>query len=211
MRSRDRIFLHALAIALGAQAISSRAAAGNDKPEPGDIVSAVQSYRPAAGESQHDSKYYFFNMPGVDFDKARSDIEECRSYAGGVIWFAPIPDRVTGPAAPGSSPSNESTEFVNSVLGVAPGSSHGTPPGGVAGTVAGGVTVAVMSALVLPGLIHEVAVTNLRKCMNFKGYGRYALSKELWEKLNHGDELNIVQMQAKVAEVAMPDAARLDP
>lgn len=59
---------------------------------------------------------------------------------------------------------------------------------------------------------------NMRRCMNFKGYGRYGLSKARWQKFNfeegHGavdddDRQRLLKQQALVASATKPAAREL--
>ena len=149
--------------------------------EPADA--AFLAFRPAEDESF--GRHFFFHRPGVSLEEARADLEECRTYASSAMLW---------PRSPGSLPPDPDI----------------LPPqvtGGSLGPLVGGLAF----ALVEGGERAKIAAANMRKCMGFKGYGRYGLSDPLWKQLNAGSPEEVLERQARLASGGAPSGRRLDP
>lgn len=143
----------------------------------------------ASAESAGDfDKYYYFHRADTDFATAYADIRECDGYA----------------------------------RGLQSGIGYAQVPYPYAGTMAGAVGGAignVMAAMIFgSGEKRRLRRVNMRTCMHFKGYDRYGLAKDLWEKFNFEEGLSGVgeeersrnlKQQALVASSAKPDAKEL--
>jgi hypothetical protein len=78
----------------------------------------------------------------------------------------------------------------------------------MAGAVGGMIGNAMAMAIFGSAEKRRLRRVNMRKCMSFKGYERYGLSKELWEKFNfeegltgvkESDRMGFLRQQALVA------------
>ncbi|HYE28701.1 MAG TPA: hypothetical protein VEA61_10765 [Allosphingosinicella sp.] len=144
---------------------------------------AFLAFRPAEGETF--ARHVFFHRPGVGMEEARADLAECRSYASSAMLWPREPDSL--PPDPKQLPPDVS--------------------GGPLGPVVGGLAF----ALVEGGERAKIAAANMRKCMGFKGYGRYGLSDALWKQLNAGTPEEVLLRQARLASGEAPSGRRLDP
>lgn len=59
-----------------------------------------------------------------------------------------------------------------------------SPYGGLAGVAGGAIGNALASAIFGSAEKRRIRRVNLRRCMNFKGYQRYGLEKDLWQEFN---------------------------
>lgn len=114
-------------------------------------------------DQQNFDKYYYFNRPDTDFATAYADISECDGYA----------------------------------RGLSSGITYQQPPypyaGTMAGAVGGMIGNAMAAAIFGSAEKRRMRRVNMRKCMNFKGYERYGLSKDRWEPFNFEEGLSSVK------------------
>lgn len=121
------------------------------------------AFDPTPEDQKSFDKYYYFNRPGTDFATAYADISECDGYA----------------------------------RGLSSGIAYQQPPYPYAGTMAGAVGGilgnAIANAIAGSAEKRRMRRVNMRKCMNFKGYERYGLSKARWEPFNFEEGLTSVK------------------
>lgn len=145
-------------------------------------------FTPSATDPDNYDKYYYFVRSGTDFETAYADIVECDGYA----------------------------------RGLASGISYTQPPYPYAGTMAGAVGGAIGTAMAMAifgsAEKRRLRRVNMRQCMNFKGYARYGLSKELWQEFHFEEGLSdmpesrrfdYLKRQALVAATAQPQGEEL--
>lgn len=114
-------------------------------------------------------KYYYFHRAGTDFRTALADIRDCDGLSRGL-----------------SSP------YGNSQV---PYPYAGTMAGAVGGMV-GNLMVAVIFGSAQKRAARRV---NMRRCMFFKGYQRYGLPKDVWQKFNFEEGLSTVEESKRQA------------
>jgi len=114
-------------------------------------------------------KYYYFHRAGVSYADAYRDVVECDGYA----------------------------------RGLQSGMSYTQVPYPYAGTLAGAAGGMIGNAMAMAifgsGEKRRLRRVNMRQCMNFKGYQRYGLKKDLWEEFHFEEGLS-----------GMPDERRFD-
>ena len=129
-------------------------------------------------------KFFYFNNPSVSFSEAVADIAECRSFlANG----AP-------PSVPGFIPWTE------------PVKRKQNRGGGflVAYGLLGVGVEAGLAAIIMPKIERGLRNNKLRRCMEPRGYKRFALPEASWKILNEGDEKQLILTQAKLASGPQP-------
>lgn len=119
-----------------------------------------------------------FHNPSVDFATAYADIAECRSFLPAGPGRA-LPGFTPWVAAPRAAPIQS-----------------GINPYGLVGDAIG--------AIILPKMERGQNNTVLRRCMETRGYVRYAVSEAAWNTLNDPKNPMIIAMQAKVATGPKP-------
>lgn len=133
-------------------------------------------------------KYYYFHRADTDFATAFADIGECDGYASGLS------------------------------SGMADAAVPYPYAGTVAGAVGGAIGNAMAQAIFGSAEKRRLRRVNMRRCMNFKGYGRYGLPKELWTQFNFEEGLSgvdpdtrmkLLKQQALVASSASPNGKAL--
>jgi len=149
------------------------------------------SYETDAQDIKRFSRYFISHKTGVSLDKARADIDECLRYAMGanemgIQMFTPIPDFV---------PLEEAKSYQDG----APKAHSGQY----------GLVGDVMAALIVPGVNRAIAQSNVRRCMGYKNYDRYGISKEAWKSLNEVDHGQRVNWLAEIASKNAPEAVKV--
>ncbi len=81
------------------------------------------------------------------------------------------------------------------------GLAHGLTPG-TGNPAIGGAALAGLSGAIASGNRRALARVNLRRCMFFKGYGRYGLTETIWRGIATGNDALLIQ--AKIASGATP-------
>lgn len=128
-------------------------------------------------------KFFFFQNPDVSFAEAYADLVECRSFL------------VVGPLSgvPGFRPWVEPVRRE-----IRPNYSN---PYGIVGTA--------LNAIIAPKIERGSRNNRMRRCMEPRGYKRFALPEAAWEQINKGDEKAILLMQAKLASGPTPTAGEV--
>lgn len=101
------------------------------------------------------NKYYAFYRANTDFATAYADIVECDGYARGLRSGGGKYQEAPYPYA-----------------------------GTMAGVIGGALANALIDAINAPAEKRRMRRINIRTCMNYKGYERYALPKDLWTEFN---------------------------
>lgn len=128
-------------------------------------------------------KYYYFHRADTSFEEALTDLRECDAYARGL-----------------ASPYGYQ--------------SAGYPYAGTLAGVGGELIAnALISAIFGSAELRKARRSNMRRCMNYKGYGRYGLNKDVWQQFNFEEGFDKVEedkrqlmlaKQAKAASVVAP-------
>jgi hypothetical protein len=152
------------------------------------ITLPALDYSPNPDAAKDFDKYYHFHRAGTDFRTALADIRDCDGLSRGL-----------------SSP------YGNSQVPY--------PYAGTIAGAAGGIIGNLMVAAIFGSAQKRAARrVNMRRCMFFKGYQRYGLPKDVWQKFNFEEGLSSVEenkrqvylmQQAKVASGPAPQAEAL--
>ena len=134
-----------------------------------------------------ESKYFAFHKAGVSVDQAHADIGECLTYA------APTQAYVGPP------------KFV--LLGEAPG----PRPRIVAPALISGIVGDLIMMAVTSGIENKMSRGNMRRCMGYKGYQRFAISEEAWKAMQKGKNDEVAGRLALMAARGMPAVRSLRP
>jgi hypothetical protein len=185
------------AFALGVALCASAAFARPGQEQPAAQFSAEQiaaitvpdlRFSPTSQSADEGGKYVFFHRKDTDFATAYADIVECDNFARGIAFH-------TGAMA-------------------VPYSSGGVL-GGALGAVIGD---AMADAIYGSDARRATRRVNLRTCMGYKEYDRYALPKGIWQTFNfeegnrtlpEEERRKFLMMQAKVASGPTPEQGEL--
>jgi hypothetical protein len=146
------------------------------------------AFTPTPEDEADFKKYYYFHRTGTDFATAFADIRECDGYARGLSSGIAYQD--------------------------APYPYAGTMAGAIGGAIGNALAAAIFGSAEK----RRLRRVNMRTCMNYKGYARYGISKDLWEKFNFEEGLDSVdeaerdralKQQALVASSATPSGKEL--
>lgn len=157
-----------------------------------DEVAAVPrpsiAFTATGAEAKDFDKYYVFHRPATDLATAYADLVECDGYARGLQSEIPYEK--------GAIP----------VYGF---------DGGIIGATIGSAMADAVHGSAARRRLRRV---NMRACMHFKGYDRYGLPKETWERFNFEEGLRSISeerrkifliQQAMVSSGAVPQGEAL--
>ena len=139
-------------------------------------------------------KYFIFHREGAAFPEAYADITECDALASGISIYR------------GMDAGQMASNMVQ--YGV------------LAGAIGGAIANVMIDAIFGSAERRKARRVNLRNCMYFKGYDRYGLEKEAWQKFNFEEGLSKTDadvradkllMQARVASGPTPKLEKLAP
>jgi len=125
-------------------------------------------------------KYFFFHRDGTDFSTAYADVIECDSLASGINFYMGA----------------DNWAVQNAVMQY-----------GAAGAVGSVIGSLMVDAIFGSAERRRIKRINMRNCMFYKGYDRYGLEKELWQKFNF--EEGLTRENAKDREAALKKQARV--
>lgn len=156
--------------------------------QPSTALALVQGHRPAAGDSKSYNKYFVFHKAGVSQNEARSDLEFCYKFVSDVEMLRKMP------------------KFVALNQEALRRTDKGYPY-----TYGSGLVDTLIYGAAISALNNRIIRVNWRKCMGFKGYQRYGVSKEIWSRLNGGTTASAIDALSRVASAPTFNLPRLSP
>lgn len=160
------------------------------RPDPSSVTAPDTKAALSAKDSKDfDSHYYFFKQ-GVTYGKAFADLDQCRLYGleTTLTWappkFVPLGGEVVLEDEKGKLVSR-------SML-------HG---------IIGGM----IASWVIDIERDNYREATLRRCMAFKGYGRYGTSGDVWKQLEAGSEEQKFARLALIASGSQPQTEAIEP
>ena len=155
-------------------------------------VAAIQlpslEFKPDPSLTKSFDKYYYFHRDGTDFHTALADLRDCDGLSRGL-----------------ASPFG-----------------YADTPAPYAGTMAGAIGGAIgnlmVAAIFGSAQVRAARRVNMRRCMFYKGYQRYGLPKDIWQKFNFEEGFSqlaeaprqaYLKQQAKVASGEKPKTEAL--
>lgn len=151
------------------------------------------SYSPDPTVAADFDKYFYFHREGTDFSRAYADITECDALASGINFYMGGSDFAM---------QNAVAQY------------------GAAGAIGGAIGGLMADAIFGSAERRRIKRLNLRNCMFYKGYDRFGLEKELWQRFhfeeglsreNAEDRDRALLQQARVASGPRPQTEVLEP
>ncbi|URW76259.1 hypothetical protein M9980_03260 [Sphingomonas donggukensis] len=140
--------------------------------EVGDAASVTMpelAFKGDGTEAANFDKYYAFHRADTDFSTAFADISECDGYARGL---------------------QSGIGYMQTPYPYA-----GTLGGAIGGALGNAMAVMIFGSAEK----RRLRRVNMRTCMNFKGYDRYGLTKDVWDKFNFEEGLSGVDADKRRA------------
>lgn len=160
-------------------------------PDPATITVPDLAFKPTRGDIRNYDSYFYFNKPGVGYEKAFADIMECRSYSQVFSFMPPTPDFVPLGSEPYAA--DMSDKYANAALGF-----------GLIGVGVLGFAMDILS--------DYDKNSNMRRCMGYKGYKRYGTAYAVWRQIDKGkDEAPKIARLALIASGPSPLGEPVDP
>ncbi len=160
-------------------------------PEPAPMTAADLEFEPDEKHTEEFHKYFFFHKTGVSLDQALNDIGECYVYRKGPI--------------------GKEGQVMNIVPRFVSLSENQSYKPYVYNPNDGGAVGAIIGDIVGASILKKAKAQRLRKCMEYKSYDRYGLSKELWKKISDVSQDDYVKINAHIASGPQPTTKKLLP
>jgi hypothetical protein len=163
---------------------AQQAQAAPNVPDPASIEVPKIAGVTSAADEADFDKYFYFHRANTTFEQALADIRECDGYARGLA----------------SPYGYQETPYPYA--------------GTMAGAVGGAIANVLVAAIFGSAELRKARRSNMRRCMNYKGYDRYGLNKDVWQQFNFEEGLSSVKederqlklaKQAKVASLIQPE------
>jgi hypothetical protein len=178
------------------------------RPDPKTVTLPNLNASPTPGETPHFNKTFYFYKPGVSFEDAFADLDQCRIYAASAQMntlprkFVPL----GGPDLNENTPVTRTTIMVT-VPRLAGVSAAGAAAGAAAGSVIG---MGIVYAMVEEAKLDLSNATN-RRCMAYKGYQRFGTWRSISRKIEDGTETDRIARLALIASGAQPHGKAMEP
>ena len=153
-----------------------------DRPDPATIIVPDMVFSPSRSDIRRFDEYFYFHKPAVSYERAFADLDQCRMF-GLAAKILPVPP----PVVPLGG---EVVKFRVFKEGMEPG---------------------IILALILGGVESDQGQADSRKCMWFKGYLRYGLSRAIFKKIDQGGDAEKLGRLALIAAGAAPQAGAIEP
>ncbi|MBM3929056.1 MAG: hypothetical protein FJ335_11465 [Sphingomonadales bacterium] len=152
----------------GAVQLSASPFGAAEAGDPAKVPMPKLAFTATGTEAADFDKYYAFHRAGTDYATAFADITECDGYARGLQ----------------SGIGYMQTPYPYAAT--------------MAGAVGGALGNVMAAAIFGSGEKRRMRRVNMRTCMNFKGYDRYGLPKDLWEEFNFEEGLSGVTEEKRL-------------
>lgn len=159
-----------------------------ERPDPATVILPDMTFKATPSDVRRFEDYYYFHKPGVSYERAFADLEQCRVYAAMAQMIPLMPTILP----------------IGDVPVQTDGPRFGMPSqfGYLGGVLA--------NSLIAAGAEENSIATN-RRCMIYKGYHRYGTSRDLFKKIDSGGDAEKQARKALIASGAQPAIGRIDP
>lgn len=159
-----------------------------ERPDPATLK-VPEINTPAKSDAGRFDDQFFFYKSGVSYARAFADMDQCRINVAMARMFAPTPRFVPlGRAL--ETPAGRSGWELFPMFGL------------------GGM---LLADAFIAGAEDDLALATARKCMAYKGYRRYGLSRGLSKQIDSGTDAEKLGRRALIASGPLPQAEVLEP
>lgn len=153
-----------------------------ERPDPASLTVPDVTFTPTKSDLRRFDEYYYFNKPGIDYARAFADLDQCRGYAQAAKFVSFTPMMV-----PLGADAIRTPEF-----------KPGMQPG-------------LLVAFLIADAESDYGRVMARRCMHFKGYARYGLTRALSKQMDQGSDAEKLGRQALLASGPQPQAGAVEP
>lgn len=174
------------AVAAVALCLATPAAAQNaeikpvERPDPASLSLPDMAFKSTPRDVRRYDTYYYFHKPGVSYERAFADFDQCHGYALSSQLGLLTPTIIPLGAAALQDDSSRRAAYSNAFA--------------MYGLVGLGI-----AAIFISEAEDDNARATVRKCMTYKHYGRYGLSRALFKKIDEGADAQRLGRWALIA------------
>jgi hypothetical protein len=153
-----------------------------ERPDPAGLAMPELAFVPSKSDLRNFDEYFYFHKPGVSYERAFADLDQCWGYGLATKLLGDTPSVVPlgGDAIK------------------APMFKQGVNPGFVVGAI-------------LAGAESDKGLISYRRCMTYKGYARYGLSRAIFGQIRKGSDADKLGRLALIASGPQPQAGAIEP
>jgi len=179
-----------------------------ERPDAATITVPDMAFTPGKADNRRFDEYFYFHKAGVSYERAFADLEQCRINSFFIQYnitqprFIPLGEQaasISRNEQAVSGAANSSGMFANVFGGNT-----------IVGTV-GGVGAFLIVGAILSGEAEFRAIRTVRKCMAYKGYSRYGISRDIYKRINSGTDAEKQARMALIASGPEPRTGAIEP
>jgi hypothetical protein len=193
MLSKTILLLGAAALCLsGTPAVAQTFMKQLERPDPATVSVPDIAFTPTKSDINHFDEYFYFHKPGVRYERAFADLNQCRTYGmvatvyGPPPVLAPLGGELDGQRIDPLGRKNPLTDKNGEYVGILP-------------------------AIFITNYMEELARGTERRCMMWKGYARYGVSRTLWQQIETGSAAEKLARMAVLASGPAPTVQAIEP
>jgi hypothetical protein len=158
-------------------------------PDPATVSVPDVNAKPAPRDRSDPDVQFYFHKTGASFAAALADYQACNGLTADIEIFAPPPPFV--PIGTDIIPNNgDASGAVWQMFGLV--------------------------GVIIVGISHDEDIKdwqrfNMRRCMYYKGYRRYATTETVWTQINKGTPAEVATRLALIASGSTPQTEAVEP
>lgn len=158
-----------------------------ERPDPASLSLPDMAFKPTPKDVRRYDTYYYFHKPGVSYEHAFADLDQCHGYALSSQLSVLTPTIIPLGAAALQDDSSRRAAYSNAFV--------------MYGLIGMG-----LAAIFISEAEDDNARATVRKCMTYKHYVRYGLSRALFKKIEEGADAQRLGRWALIAAGPAPQA-----
>lgn len=158
-----------------------------ERPDPTSLSLPDLAFKPTPRDIRRYDTYYYFHKPGVSYERAFADFDQCHGYALSSQLGMLTPTIIPLGAAAIQDGSSRRAAYSNAFA--------------MYGLVGMGI-----AAIFISEAEDGNARATVRKCMTYKNYVRYGLNRALFKKIEEGTDAQRLGRWALIASGPAPQA-----
>lgn len=152
-----------------------------ERPDPASLSLPDMAFKPTPRDIRRYDTYYYFHKPGVSYERAFTDFDQCHGYALSSQFGMLTPTIIPLGAAAIQDESSRRAARANAF-----------------------VMFGLLGSILISEAEDGNARATVRKCMTYKKYVRYGLSRALFKKIEEGTDAQRLGRWALLAASPAP-------
>ena len=159
-----------------------------ERPDPTTVTVPDMAFKPGRSDLRGFDDYFYFHKSGVSYERAFTDMDQCRIQSEMAQLAPPIPRFIPLGGEPAKEPGFHVPVYSQY---------------GVAGAIIGEIFIEAAT--------EDLTAATGRKCMAYKGYHRYGTTRAIYKQIDSGTDGEKLARKAVIASGPPPQAEALEP